>query len=70
MIRVARRIYLKAMINRGWSANYEGENILSINKNGLSISTEPGGQLEFSTDPILDVCSIRDEILKFYSGCY
>lgn len=56
----------RAMVELGWEANYEGENILSIEKNELSISTEPGGQLEFSTNPISNVCDIKGELLKFY----
>lgn len=57
----------RAMVDRGWEGNYEGENILSIKKDSLLISTEPGGQLEFSTNPISNVCDVSDELFKFYT---
>ena len=57
----------REMVDRGWQAHVEGDYILSISKKGLAISTEPGGQLEFSTDPISDISNVRKELFKFYS---
>ena len=48
-----------AMIDKGWKGNFEGEFVLSIKKDGLIISTEPGGQLEFSTDPLENPCEVK-----------
>lgn len=55
-----------AMIDKGWKGNFEGEFVLSIKKDGLIISTEPGGQLEFSTDPLENPCEVKSELFKFY----
>ena len=50
----------------GWEANREGENILSISKGNIYISTEPGGQLEFSTIPLKSIDEIKEAFKEFY----
>jgi glutamate--cysteine ligase len=39
----------------GWQAEYEGENIVALYRDGCSVTLEPGGQLELSGAPLYDV---------------
>ena len=36
----------------GWTRGYEGENLVALEKDGASITLEPGGQLELSGAPL------------------
>ena len=48
------RIFDK-FINLGWNPIKEQENIIALNKNGASITLEPGGQFELSGAPLDNV---------------
>lgn len=45
------RTLLEGLMRFGWSPVYEGENIIGLLQNGVSISLEPGGQFELSGAP-------------------
>lgn len=45
---------------------FEDGHILSCKKNGVSISTEPGGQIEFSSVQKRNVSEVEEAILNFY----
>ncbi len=38
-----------------WQAQYEGENIIALYRDGCSVTLEPGGQLELSGAPLHDI---------------
>lgn len=38
-----------------WRAEYEGENIIALFRDGCSVTLEPGGQLELSGAPLQDI---------------
>lgn len=52
--------------NRGFTPNIEDGHILSVKKGDISISTEPGGQIEFSSVQKRNVSEVEDGILNFY----
>ena len=39
----------------GWRAEYEGEHIVALYRDGCSVTLEPGGQLELSGAPLPDI---------------
>ncbi len=39
----------------GWRAEYEGENIIALFRDGCSVTLEPGGQLELSGAPLAHI---------------
>ena len=53
--------------NSGWDPVYEEENILGLSKNGATITLEPGGQIEFSTNPRRTLAEVHREYDSFLS---
>ncbi|NNL85636.1 MAG: glutamate--cysteine ligase, partial [Myxococcales bacterium] len=47
--------------NDGWASSFEGENLVALEKDGASITLEPGGQLELSGAPLRTVHETCDE---------
>jgi glutamate--cysteine ligase len=47
--------------NDGWSSSFEGDNLVALEKDGASITLEPGGQLELSGAPLRTVHETCDE---------
>ena len=45
----------------GWKAKLEGQNIIALQKDGASITLEPGGQFELSGAPHRNLQSLVDE---------
>lgn len=39
----------------GWTAVYEGDNVIALQKGGCSVSLEPGGQIELSGAPLKNI---------------
>ena len=53
------RSILEALVERyAWEPHYEGEHLTTLSRDGAMISLEPGGQVEFSTPPLLSVSDI------------
>ena len=58
----------KRLLDYGWEvASVEGENILSLSKGEYNITTEPGGQIEFSSDPKKSLDDLKNDIKYFYN---
>jgi len=57
---------IKAVLNGfkqyGWQPHYENKNIISLTKDGASITLEPGGQLELSGAPVETIHETCSEI--------
>lgn len=49
----------------GWEGKYEGKYLLGLNKGNLTITLEPGSQLELSIKPCKDIADIEREYLSF-----
>lgn len=49
----------------GWDPVHEGENILGLSKNGATVTLEPGGQIEFSTNPHRTLAEVHREYDSF-----
>ncbi len=56
---------LKELINKGWKGKYEEDYLMGLEKNGSTITLEPGAQVELSTKPCRDVHEIENEYLSF-----
>lgn len=56
---------LKELENKGWKGIYEGEYILALNKDGKTITLEPGSQLELSIDAKNNIEDIEKQYLEF-----
>jgi glutamate--cysteine ligase len=57
------RSLLQALADhRGWSAVMEGENLVALQKNGASVSLEPGGQIELSGAPMGTLSEMQREL--------
>lgn len=56
---------LKELINKGWNAKCEGDYLMALEKDGSTITLEPGAQVELSTKPCKDVHEIENEYLSF-----
>lgn len=53
--------FLKALMEEGsWEGIYEGNNLLGLKGKDISITLEPGGQLEISLAPVKDVRGIEE----------
>lgn len=58
---------LKGLMRFGWSGVYEGENLIALERDGASVSLEPGGQFELSGAPletIHDICNETGQHLE------
>lgn len=56
---------LKDLINKEWIEGYEKDNIISMSKDGNTITLEPGSQIELSVMPLLKIDDIKKEYFKF-----
>ena len=55
------RAMLEGLQRFGWNGVYEDEHIIALERNGASVSLEPGGQFELSGAPLVDMHEICDE---------
>lgn len=58
---------LKDLIDKEWIEGYEKDNIISMSKNGNTITLEPGSQIELSVKPLLKIDDIKKEYFNFLS---
>lgn len=56
----------KKLVKLGWEPEYEGEHILGLSFDEMTIATEPGGQFEFSNAPKKTVSEIDAVYKKFF----
>ena len=56
----------KKLVKNGWKPEYEGDNILALSKDGMFVTTEPGGQFEFSCTQQTNVSEIDCIYNKFF----
>ncbi|MDR7855185.1 glutamate-cysteine ligase family protein [Tissierella sp.] len=56
---------LKELENKGWTASYEGEYILGLEKGLKTVTLEPGSQFELSIDAQKEIVDIEREYLGF-----
>ena len=53
---------LKGFTRFGWTAFFEGPNIIGMSRDGANLTIEPGGQLEISTAPRHTVSEIENDV--------
>ncbi len=59
------RDILQALARRyGWQPHHEGDHLTSLSRDGCVISLEPGGQVEFSTPPLLHLADMARELYR------
>ncbi len=51
-----------ALIERGWTPQYEGAHVVGLEKGDANISLEPGGQFELSGAPLADLHAMSAEL--------
>ena len=56
----------KRLVELGWSPYYEGEHVLSLEKGEMNVTTEPGGQVEFSTVQKETIKELEDLYKEFF----
>ena len=56
---------LKKLLKKDYAGKYEGEYLVGLTKDGMDITLEPGGQLEFSTRPCIHLAHIQQVYEKF-----
>ncbi|MDO5716228.1 MAG: glutamate-cysteine ligase family protein [Tissierellia bacterium] len=56
----------KELTKRGWQPEREGDHILSLRKGDHVITTEPGGQIEYSGGPKKTVLELEEDLFFFY----
>lgn len=56
---------LQDLIKKGWKGKYEENHLMALEKNGSTITLEPGAQVELSTKPCESVHEIDNEYLSF-----
>ncbi len=54
-------VLFKGLLSMGWEGIYENTSLIGIKKEGALVTLEPGGQLEFSSSPHLNVFSLKKE---------
>ena len=59
------RWVMERFAEEGWDPYFEGDNPISLTKNGASITLEPGGQFELSGAPSASLQAIHDEGAQF-----
>ncbi|MCB5560575.1 glutamate--cysteine ligase, partial [Anaerosalibacter bizertensis] len=52
---------LEELVSKGWKDTYEGKYLLGLNKNGTTITLEPGSQFELSIGARKDIKEIEKE---------
>lgn len=52
---------LEELVSKGWKGIYEGKYLLGLNKNGTTITLEPGSQFELSINAKKDIKEIEKE---------
>jgi glutamate--cysteine ligase len=50
--------------HRGWGAVMEGDHLVALQKNGASVSLEPGGQIELSGAPMATLGEMSQELTE------
>ncbi len=59
------RDILQALARRfGWQPHHEGDHLTALSRAGCVISLEPGGQVEFSTPPLLHLADMAREVFR------
>ena len=58
---------MKRLEESGWEGSYEGEHLLALTKDGMNVTTEPGGQFEFSSTQKADVRELEEVYIKFFN---
>ena len=56
---------LKYLLQKGWHGHYEDGYLLALEKDGSTVTLEPGGQFELSIKPLLNLAEIEQEYLAF-----
>lgn len=57
---------LKELLKKGWKGKYEGNYLIGLtNRNGSTVTLEPGAQVELSTIPYKSIHEIENEYLSF-----
>ncbi|MFT5582016.1 MAG: glutamate--cysteine ligase [Psychromonas sp.] len=60
-------VILKNLVNFGYKPVYENGRLLQLEKGGIGVSLEPGGQIEFSSSPCVFTSEIEDLFFSFLS---
>ena len=59
------RDILQALVRRfGWQPHHEGDHLTALSRAGCVVSLEPGGQVEFSTPPVLRIADVARELSR------
>ena len=48
----------------GWRRHFDGEHLVALSRDGATVSVEPGGQLEFSTPPLVRLSELEAELFR------
>lgn len=56
----------KRLVDLGWEPYMEGENILGASFEDLTVTTEPGGQFEFSSDKKSTLAEVEEAYKRFF----
>jgi len=56
---------LKQIVKNGWKAKFEGDHLLGLDKDDLSITLEPGSQLEISIGEKNEIKDIEESYFRF-----
>ena len=56
---------LKKLLKKGWKGKYEGQYLLALEKEGTTVTLEPGAQVELSVKPYKDIKDIEREYVEF-----
>lgn len=56
---------LKYLLTKGWQGFYEDGYLLALEKDGSTVTLEPGSQFELSIKPLLSLKQIEQEYLNF-----
>jgi glutamate--cysteine ligase len=56
---------LRYLLNKGWQGHYEDGYLLALERNGSTVTLEPGGQFELSMKPLLSLEMMEQEYLTF-----
>jgi glutamate--cysteine ligase len=56
---------LKQLLKKGWKGKYEGEYLLGLERDGTTVTLEPGAQVELSIKPYKEIKHIEREYIDF-----
>jgi len=56
---------LLELVSLGWKGKYEGEHILGLSKGDMTVTLEPGSQLELSIKPYMNIENIEKAYMSF-----